>query len=97
MADGRLPATACERVQAAKIPQVVQERNKQRCFVCCRHVELLRGVDHAPSSLAWLLLWLAVQPGQARREALARSGRALSPPISGALERRGNHDQIYRK
>jgi hypothetical protein len=28
MADGRLPATAFERVQAATIQQVVQERNK---------------------------------------------------------------------
>ena len=79
IADGRLPATAFERVQAAKIQQVVQERNKQRCFLCCIHVEFLRVVDHAPGSLAWPLLCLAVQPGQERSEALAagQCSRAL--------------------
>jgi hypothetical protein len=79
MADGRLPATAFASVQAAKIQQVVQERNKQRGFWCGRHVELLRVVAHAPGSLAWPLLCLAVQPGQERSEALAagQCARAL--------------------
>ena len=77
-ADGRLPATAFASVPAAKIQEVVQARNQQRCFLH-RPVELLRVVDHAPGSPAWPLPCLAVQPGQERSEALAagQCARAL--------------------
>jgi hypothetical protein len=83
-ADGRLPATAFASVQAAKIQEVVQARNQQRCFLCCRPVELLRVVDHAPGSPAWPLLCLAVQPGQERSEALAAGQCARALEASSA-------------